>query len=431
MSDTLVLPPTEPTTSPEKTSPRLHLDYLDGARACAAIYVIMYHSIQHTWSFTTGASAPAWFLMAHFFLQSGRFAVSLFIIISGFCLMLPVVRNKGVLKGGAINFFKRRAKRILPPYYAVLLLSALILFTLLAKQERVTWEHSLPAAKQWFTFHGLLIQNWQSFFNPRYSEIATLNLTDMFTMPPDKKANLMGAMGIGFNPNGPLWSIAVEWQIYFFFPLLVLMWRRIGAAWTVTTAMLLTYSFYIKFHYMAHGWMAPHYLGLFTLGMLGANIAYGEEEKWVHWREKRFWHPLAYTLWAIVLLININPLMGLQYSYMVDLIAGPASLCLLVASSKTGTNRLKALLSRPKLVFLGTFSYSIYLVHDPLLRVVLTYVLFPFEKMKILQWYLLIGPGIAMIVGVAYLFHRAFERPFMNTPPQLRPKRVEQGENSA
>ncbi len=336
--------------------------------------------------------------------------------------MLPVIRNQGTIKGGAINFFKRRVRRILPPYYCAMLLSLLLVFTLLAKREGVSLAHSIPATKAWLLFHGLLIQNWQPFFNPHYSEIATLNLTDMFTMPADKKAHLMELMGVGFSPNGPLWSIAVEWQIYFFFPALVLLWKRIGSTATVALTLLLTYAFYIKFHYMAHGWMAPHYLGLFTLGMLGASIAFGEEEKWARLRKRRYWHPLAYVLWGIILLININPLAGLQYSYLIDLIAGPASMSLLIAASKTGPNRLRDLLSRPKLVFLGTFSYSIYLLHDPLLKVVLTDLLFPLESLKVLQWYLLIGPGVALIVGAAYLFHLVCERPFMNTPPLPLPK---------
>ena len=424
MPDTLT-PSVAASESSEATKPRLHLDFLDGTRACAAIYVIMYHSFQHTWDFRKGDMPPTWFSLATFFLQSGRFAVSLFIVISGFCLMLPVIRNRGILKGGALSFFKRRTRRILPPYYFTLGISLLLMFTLLAKRSDVSLAHSIPAAKQWLTFHGLLIQNWQPFFNPHYSEIANVDLMDMITGTPEKKAAIGKMMGVDFGANGPLWSIAVEYQIYFFFPLLVVLWRKIGAGWTSALTMLLTYSFYIKFHHMAHGWMAPHYLGLFTLGMYGANIAYGEQEKWTKWRDKRIWHPLAYTLWAIILLININPLIGLQYSYLVDLIAGPASMCLLVAASKTGKNRLRDLLSRPKLVFIGTFSYSVYLLHDPLLRVVLTYLLFPLEKMKILQWCLLMFPGVPLIVGVTYLFHLRCERPFMNTLPPLSPRATE------
>ncbi len=414
----------EPSPKPagnEVAKPRLHLDFLDGVRACAALYVVFYHGILHTWNMAKGGEQPPnWFALSHFFLQSGRFAVSLFIVISGFCLMLPVVRNRGVLKGGSLPFFLRRAKRILPPYYFTIAISLLLFFTLIGPRTGFTWATSAGASKPWLTFHGTLMQNWAPFFNPNYSQVADLSLMDLFKATPEKQVALGAVMGNQLDINGPLWSIAVEWQIYFFFPLLVVLWRKIGAASTVSLTLILTYAFYLKFHGMVHGWMAPHYLGLFTLGMLGANIAYGEEARWVRLREKRYWHTLAYVLWATVFLININPLMGLMYSYLVDLIAGPASMCLLIAAAKPGKNRLRDLFSRPKLVFLGTFSYSIYLMHDPLLRVVLHYVLPSFAKTKVLQYYLLVSVGLVMIVGVAYVFHRLFERPFMNTKPAKR-----------
>lgn len=409
-------PPATTQDSSSTASPRLHLDFLDGARACAALYVLVYHSFEHTWDFSAGQSPPAWFSRATFFLQSGRFAVSLFIIISGFCLMLPVIRNQGILKGGTLNFLGRRARRILPPYYLTLMISALLMFTLLAQRSNVSFPRSIPAAKEWLLFHGLLVQNWQPFFNPHYREVAHLDLADILASSPAKQAEIGKLMSVEFDANSPLWSIAVEWQIYFFFPLLVYLWRKIGPGWSTTLTLLLSYSFYTRFHHLVHGWMAPHYLGLFALGMLGAKIAYGEEEKWRACRDKRFWKPTAYALWTVVLIINIDPLRCLQYAYLVDLIAGPASLCLLVAASKAGRNRLRDLLSHPKLVQIGTFSYSIYLLHDPLLRVCLSYPLAPLAQMKLLQWCLLMVPGVPLIVGVIYLFHLIGERPFLNAP---------------
>jgi len=41
--------------------------------------------------------------------HDAHFAVDLFIVISGFCLFLPVVRAAGELRGGASMFFQRRA----------------------------------------------------------------------------------------------------------------------------------------------------------------------------------------------------------------------------------------------------------------------------------------------------------------------------------
>lgn len=419
MSDPIAPPATLPEGT-EAGRPPLHLQFLDGVRACAALYVTVYHTFEHTWDARSGQVPAMWFSASTFFLQSGRSAVSLFIIISGFCLMLPIVRNNGFLKGGTQDFLKKRARRILPPYFLTLAISVLLMFTLLSHRSDLSLDRSIASAKQWLVYHVLLIQNWRNFFHPHYAELSNLDLVDFMTASAERKQELIKLAGDDFPANGPLWSIAVEWQIYLFFPLLVLLWRRIGGGWTTALTMALSYSFYLKFHHMAHILMAPHYLGLFVLGMLGANIAYGEGDKWRAWRDKGWWLPLSCVLWAVVLVVNLHPLLAWQYPYLVDLIAGPASLSLLVAAARPGPNRLHNLLTRPTLVFVGTFSYSIYLLHDLLLRVILTHLLVPLTSERLVQWTLLVTTGVPLLVGVCYLFHLVGERPFMNTKPAVQ-----------
>ena len=67
------------------------------------------------------------------------------------------------------------------------------------------------------------------------------------------------------------------------------------------------------------------------------------------------------------------------------------------------------------MVGLGTFSYSLYLIHFPLILV----------EMALLRSYQLSAPtnfliyallGLPVIVGISYAFHRVFERPFMHIP---------------
>src|SRR5205807_888516 len=101
-----------------------------------------------------------------------HYAVTTFIVISGFCLMLPVAIAGGTLKGGAKQFYQRRARRILPPYYAALALSVAIALA-----------RGVPVTNGSLISHALLIHDF-------------------------------GASWI-FDINGALWSIAVEWQLYF------------------------------------------------------------------------------------------------------------------------------------------------------------------------------------------------------------------------
>lgn len=105
--------------------PKLRLDYLDGLRGLSALYVVLLHvsQIVNDRLHGDGILSTAYPVM----LKYGRNAVGIFIVLSGYCLMLPVVRSEeGQLRGGVVQYIKRRARRILPPYYAALILSLLI-----------------------------------------------------------------------------------------------------------------------------------------------------------------------------------------------------------------------------------------------------------------------------------------------------------------
>jgi peptidoglycan/LPS O-acetylase OafA/YrhL len=112
-----------------------HLNYLNGLRAVAALYVLLHHAILQVNISSSSSGIVNWL---HAIFEHGRFAVDLFIVISGFCLMLPVIQNDGVLKKGALNFFVRRAKRILPTYYLAMGLSLILIYTVIGKKQVLT-----------------------------------------------------------------------------------------------------------------------------------------------------------------------------------------------------------------------------------------------------------------------------------------------------
>ena len=72
-------------------------------------------------------------------------------------------------------------------------------------------------------------------------------------------------------------------------------------------------------------------------------------------------------------------------------------------------------LSAPWLVRIGLFSYSIYLVHAPLLHLS-WFALRRFELSDDLNFVILTILVLPVIVGVSYIFHLWFERPFMRMP---------------
>ena len=115
----------------EASRARLHLAYIDGMRAVAALVVVLNHTYAQAWCAFYDQFPPPELAFLTYSLAVGHLAVSVFIVISGFCLFLPVTRNGGLLKGGTALFFQRRARRILPPYYAAVAISLLLIATVI------------------------------------------------------------------------------------------------------------------------------------------------------------------------------------------------------------------------------------------------------------------------------------------------------------
>ncbi|HYQ16732.1 MAG TPA: acyltransferase family protein, partial [Polyangiaceae bacterium] len=152
---------------------RIHLSYLDGLRGWASLFVVLHH----IWQFVVGQvdrpRPPRWFTIMTIF-KYGPLAVTLFIVLSGYSLMIPVARSEdGSLSGGRAGFFWRRARRILPAYYAtvVVSLALLLLVPAMNRASGTQWDMALPALDAPnLLLHGVLFHNlfeqWQWKLNP-------------------------------------------------------------------------------------------------------------------------------------------------------------------------------------------------------------------------------------------------------------------------
>src|SRR5438034_9463824 len=86
---------------------------IDGLRAAAALWVVFFH----IYAFS-GANFPQIPGLDQF-LRSGSTGVSLFLVLSGFCLYVPFAAGRtGRFKTG--TFLRRRCGRLMPAYYASL-----------------------------------------------------------------------------------------------------------------------------------------------------------------------------------------------------------------------------------------------------------------------------------------------------------------------
>ena len=233
-------------TAPPVLAPRLglHLGYLDSLRGLSALYVAACHAyLMYAADFAAAGlrSASGALLVGTSWVMFGRAAVAVFIVLSGYCLMLPIVQSPGQEWRVAFwPFMWRRAWRILPPYYGALACSAalILLVPALADPSIREWHKSFPAfGTGSVVSHLLLVHN----YFPAYQ----------------------------YAIDHPLWSIATEWQIYFLFPLLLWIGKRQGDFSIVVTAGAITMAlnlYLLNFSPQHNPW-PPQFVGLFGFGM--------------------------------------------------------------------------------------------------------------------------------------------------------------------
>ncbi|WP_211763113.1 acyltransferase family protein [Kutzneria sp. CA-103260] len=342
---------------------------LDGLRGLAALFVVLHHSYLMAFPGFPVTHAPAW----TGFLLYGHFAVVVFIVLSGFSLAVSPARNGWRLDSKA-KFARRRAWRILPPYWPALLFSLLIAWTLVPQPGE-----GVPTGKT-VVVYGLLVQ-------------------DVFGSP---------------SPNGAFWSIAVEAQLYFVFPLLLLTLRRFGAAVMLGAATGIV---------VLIGALAPHvsavdallrftpqFAALFAAGVVAAGIVRAGE-KWQHVRWQ--WWAFAAAVPVVALIVVMGPVWTTGNFLWVDLAAGPAIALLLVAVATRQPKPLVRLLDTRPVRSLGSFSYSLYLTHAPIVVVVYTFVVGPLLGTGMAAFGLMLLICVPVTVAFARGFAALFEIPFV------------------
>ena len=271
---------------------RERLAGLDGLRGLAALFVVVNHVFLRAFPGYPVDHAPFW---AGWFIY-GRFAVVVFIVLSGFSLALSPARH-GWRLDGISRFARRRARRILPPYWAALVFSLAVAWLVVPQPGQ-----GMPDARS-VVVNGLLVQN------------------------------IVGAP----SPNRAFWSMAVEAQLYLLFPLLLLIVRRRGAVVMVAIVTLVVAAVGIVGPHVSRLdtfviQSPPDLAALFAVGILSAGIVGAS-------RARRSWP------WPWLALAAVAPVLAtiwwqgsvwtLDHLFWVDLALGPAIACLL-AGMATG-----------------------------------------------------------------------------------------------
>ncbi|MGH8000772.1 MAG: acyltransferase family protein [Brasilonema sp.] len=374
---------------------RLHLHYLDGLRGLAALYVVLVHIEPKM-----AEQLPKSWLFFETFLRYGAFSVVIFIALSGYVLMLPVARSKsGHLSGSLIDYIKRRSRRILPPYYVALCLCLLLAAAIFVLDKFTSFQWNEEAGK--------------GSFSPYFSFVDVFSHLLLIH-------NLSADTFMTINP--PMWSVATEWQIYFLFPLLLLpIWRRFGLLSVVIIAFLIG----IIPIYLLNGLFesaSPWFLGIFALGMAAADIGFSQNPKLIAIRNSLPWGVLAIVFTCVAFVTEWRTL-GLHI-WIGQSFCGLAAACLFIYCTKHVVDGKKLpsilwILQHPWAIALSTVSYSLYLIHGPVL-VLVRYFLFHLQmspQMFMIASYLL---GMGMSLLITYPFYLLFERPFLSNSLKKR-----------
>lgn len=301
-----------------KHSPIQYRSDIDGLRAVAVISVVLFHAFPSL-------------------LAGGFVGVDIFFVISGFLISSILIKELQVEKFSIANFYSRRVARIFPALITVMIACLLFgWFALLGDEYKLLAKHSIAGA-------GFV------------SNLVLWSETSYFDVTADTK------------PLLHLWSLGVEEQFYFVWPLLLLaIWR-------------------LRLH-------LPTAIGLLIAVSLVLNICQSVNNPTADFYspQTRFWELLAGALLSCLAercspsarLANVMSLAGAalivlglltitsDHAFPGELALIPVcGAALLISAGARGVVN-RTLLSNRLMVLVGLISYPLYLWHWPLLSFV-------------------------------------------------------------
>ena len=291
---------------------------IDGLRALAVLPVILFHA-------------------GFEFFSGGFVGVDVFFVISGYLITTIIISEMAEGKFSIINFYERRARRILPALFFVMFAC-------------------LPFAWLWLTPNNL------ADFGLSLVAVSTFSSNILFWFESgyfDTAAEL--------KPLLHTWSLAVEEQYYILFPIFIMFTWRLGVQWVL---ILLSIVFLISLgaaQWGAYNTPSAVFYLLPTRGwelLIGVFAAFYLKHN-THSKS----HPLNQVLsllgfcmiaYSIIAFDKTTPFPSL-YALIPTIGTG---LLILFAVPKTSIHKL---LSLKFIVGIGLISYSAYLWHQPLL----------------------------------------------------------------
>lgn len=296
---------------------------IDGLRALAVIPVILFHA-------------------GFEYFSGGYVGVDVFFVISGYLITTIILSEKEAGIFSLVNFYERRARRILPALFLVMMVSLPAAWLWLSPPDMKDFSQSVLAVSIFSSNHLFW---YESGYWDAASELKPLLHT---------------------------WSLAVEEQYYLLFPLFLMMMWRFRKRWIVGSFMVIAAISLVTAQWGAYNYPAATFFLLPTRAWelaIGASIAF-----YFLYRKQAIRILLSHKIVDEVL--SLCGLLMIGYAvYAFDETVPFPSLYALIPTLGTG---LIILFSSPQtlvgrllgtrlLVGIGLISYSAYLWHYPLL----------------------------------------------------------------
>jgi peptidoglycan/LPS O-acetylase OafA/YrhL len=344
------------------------LTELDGLRGIAALVVVLFHLSLIAQPFLdTNTVGDAWWWMSRTPLRlatDGTQAVLLFFVLSGLVVALPALRSGFSWR----KFYVSRALRLYLPAWGALALATILIFLIPRHSDNVT--------------SGTWLNTTNAHSTPIWDLLADGTL-----------------MKVGNAVDNVLWSL--RWEIIFslLLPVFVLVALLVRRFWLIALIACVALTIGVAAHADAR-----FYLPVFFIGTLMA-ARLDSIQAWSKRRTKAFWVPaLSASLFFMIASQILEPyvpahslLGGLLWS-LVGLGAAGIILCAMgFAPLRRGLNSFVS-------QFLGRISFSLYLVHVPIVATIAFVV-------GDAQWWLVALIGLPLSITVATFFHRWVEVP--------------------
>jgi peptidoglycan/LPS O-acetylase OafA/YrhL len=351
--------------SPTKRPPLAYRADIDGLRAVAVLLVVACH-------------------IGIFKFRGGFVGVDVFFVISGYLISSVILSEIAASRFSLFSFYERRIRRIVPALIVMLFATSIVAYRYLLPVELEDFAKSLVAAI--FSQSNFYFWNQSGYF--------------------DAPAAL--------KPLLHTWSLAVEEQFYIFFPLFLLLVRRLSPArlrTSVITIGALSFAVSVVGAYKYPNsafYLAPTRAWELLLGTILSLKVFPEIAGPLR-RNSSTLGGAALILFAAITFSSSTPFPGFAA------LAPCLGAALIIAGGETGASFVGRALSMKPVVFVGLISYSLYLWHWPIIV---------FQKLSTV-----LVSGVSDRVGglvafavsliIATLSWRFVELPFRNGPLKL------------